>query len=70
MSPSEDCQHECRLTFSTLLPSKPLRPHQSRSEITSWHQYETMTLTEFTHYSDLILVIVGTHSDTDSEIKV
>lgn len=50
--------------------SKYLRSHQSRSGMPRWREYETMMLTEFTHYSDLSLVILGIHSDPDSEITV
>lgn len=50
--------------------SKDLESHQSRSEMTTWLEYETMMLKEFTHYSDFILGIVGIHSDPDSEIVV
>lgn len=55
-------------TGHTLCPSKDLGSHQSRSGMTTWLEYETMMLKEFTHYSDLILGIVGIHSDPDSEI--
>lgn len=51
-------------------PSKDLGSHQSRSGMTTWLEYETMMLKEFTHYSDLILGIVGIHRDPDSEIVV
>lgn len=40
------------------------------SSMTQWHACETVTLAEFTHYVYLVLFMVWSHSEADSEIQI